>query len=201
MVRDAKTGKPLATANVAILDDKGNVIERRTTGADGKITYSIDCNRPYSIQASASKYENGTFMVNPTNGGEVMINADLRPIEEIIRPVEIVLNDIYFEYDKSNITKEAAFELDKAVEAMKNNPNMVVMVKAHTDNRGTDKYNMNLSNRRAKSTVQYIISKGIAKERISGQGYGESEPKVKCDKCTEEEHAKNRRSQFLIVKQ
>ena len=201
MVRDAKTGKALATATVSILDDKGNVIERRTTGADGKITYNIDCNRPYSIQASASKYENGTFMINPTNGGEVMINADLRPIEEIIRPVEIVLNEIYFEYDKSNITKEAAFELDKAVEAMKNNPNMVVMVKSHTDNRGSDKYNMNLSNRRAKSTVQYIISKGIAKERISGQGYGESEPKVKCDKCTEEEHAKNRRSQFLIVKQ
>ncbi|WP_026989853.1 OmpA family protein, partial [Flavobacterium subsaxonicum] len=104
-------------------------------------------------------------------------------------------------YNKSNITKEAAFELNKAVEALKANPNMVVMVKAHTDSRGTDQYNMSLSNRRAKSTVQYIISKGIAKARISGQGYGESEPKVKCTECTEEEHAKNRRSEFLIVKQ
>ena len=92
----------------------------------------------------------------------------------------MVLNDIYFEFDKSNITKEAAFELDKLVEAMKAYPDMVIMVKAHTDSRGSDKYNMGLSNRRAKSTVQYVISKGIAKERISGQGYGESEPKVKC---------------------
>ena len=77
---------------------------------------------------------------------------------------------------------------------------MVIMVKAHTDNRGSDQYNMNLSNRRAKATVQYAISKGIAKERISGQGYGESQPKVDCGaNCTEEEHAQNRRSEFVIV--
>ncbi|KGO95973.1 OmpA family protein, partial [Flavobacterium enshiense] len=69
-----------------------------------------------------------------------------------------------------------------------------------TDNRGTDQFNMNLSDRRAKATVQYVISKGIAKDRISGKGYGESEPKVQCDQCTDEEHAKNRRSEFMIVK-
>ncbi|KGO78937.1 hypothetical protein Q763_15605, partial [Flavobacterium beibuense F44-8] len=109
--------------------------------------------------------------------------------------------DIYFEFDKSNITKEAAFELDKLVEAMNNDKNMVIMVKAHTDNRGSAQYNMNLSNKRAKATVQYVISKGIAKERISGQGYGESEPKVDCkENCSEEQHAQNRRSEFIIVK-
>jgi outer membrane protein OmpA-like peptidoglycan-associated protein len=84
---------------------------------------------------------------------------------------------------------------------MKANPTMVIMAKAHTDNRGSDKYNMNLSNQRAKATVQYVISKGIARERISGQGYGESEPKVNCgENCTEEQHAQNRRSEFIIVK-
>ena len=84
---------------------------------------------------------------------------------------------------------------------MKANPAMVIMVKAHTDNRGSDAYNMALSDRRARSTVQYVISKGIAKERISGKGYGESEPKVACgETCTEEQHAMNRRSEFLIVK-
>ncbi|TWI09279.1 OmpA family protein [Flavobacterium cauense R2A-7] len=83
---------------------------------------------------------------------------------------------------------------------MKNNANMVIMVKSHTDNRGSDSFNMNLSDRRAKATVQYVISKGIAKDRIEGKGYGESEPKVQCDKCTTEEHAKNRRSEFMIVK-
>jgi outer membrane protein OmpA-like peptidoglycan-associated protein/tetratricopeptide (TPR) repeat protein len=200
-VRDSKTGKVLPGSRVAILDDKNNVIETRTAGADGKVDYSIDCNRAYTIQASFEGYANGSFPIAKTNGGTVNVAADLDPIEKIITPTEVVLNAIYFEFNKSNITKEAAFELDKLVEAMKANPNMVVMAKSHTDSRGSDKYNMTLSNARAKSTVQYIISKGIAKERISGQGYGESEPKVNCgENCTEEQHAQNRRSEFLIVK-
>lgn len=83
---------------------------------------------------------------------------------------------------------------------MKNNPNMVIFAKSHTDRRGGDKYNMNLSERRAQATVQYIISKGIDAARISGKGMGETEPKVACTSCTEAEHAQNRRSEFLIVK-
>ena len=201
LVRDAKTGKVLPGSRVAILDERNNVIETRIAAADGKVDYSIDCNRAYTIQASAEGYENGSFPIAATNGGIVNVPADLNPIEVIVQEKEVVLNAIYFEFDKSNVTKEAAFELDKLVEAMKANPNMVIMAKAHTDNRGSDQYNMSLSNRRAKSTVQYIISKGIAKERISGQGYGESEPKVDCkENCTEEQHAQNRRSEFLIVK-
>ena len=201
MVRDAKTGKPLASAQVAILDDRGNVIEARTAGIDGKVIYNIDCNRAYSIQASMAGYENGAFPIAATGGGQVEVMADLNPIEEIITIREVVLNDIYFEFDKSNITREAAFELDKLVEAMKSDADMVIMAKAHTDNRGSEQYNMSLSNRRAKATVQYVISKGIAKERISGQGYGESQPKADCkESCTEEEHAQNRRSEFIIVK-
>jgi outer membrane protein OmpA-like peptidoglycan-associated protein/YHS domain-containing protein len=201
MVRDANTGKALASARVAILDDRGNVIETRTAGADGKVTYEVDCERAYTIQASAEGYENNTFPIAKTRGGTVNISADLNPIEKIITKQEVVLNAIYFEFDKSNITKEAAFELDKLVEALKKKPEMVIMVKAHTDNRGSDAYNMALSNRRAKSTVQYVISRGIARERISGQGYGESQPKVDCGEgCTEEQHAQNRRSEFLIVK-
>jgi outer membrane protein OmpA-like peptidoglycan-associated protein/tetratricopeptide (TPR) repeat protein len=201
VARDAKTGKVLPGAKVAILDDRNNVIETRTAGADGKVDYSIDCNKAYTIQASADGYVNNSFPIAKTNGGIVNVAADLEPIEVIVTPTEVVLNAIYFDFNKSNVTKEAAFELDKLVEAMKANPTMVVMAKSHTDNRGSDKYNMTLSNNRAKSTVQYIISKGIAKERISGQGYGESEPKVDCkENCTEEQHAQNRRSEFLIVK-
>ena len=78
---------------------------------------------------------------------------------------------------------------------------MVILAKSHTDNRGSDKYNMNLSERRAKATVQYVISKGIAASRITGKGFGEIEPKVDCkENCTEEQHAQNRRAEFLIVK-
>lgn len=200
-VKDANTGQPLASAKVAILDEKNNVIETRTTGADGKITYAIDCDRAYTVQVAAEGYENNTFPIAKTNGGTVNIDASMSPIAKIITEEAVVLSDIFFEFNKSNITREAAFELDKLVEAMKSKPEMVIMVKAHADSRGSDQYNMRLTDRRAKSTVQYIISKGIAKNRISGKGYGESEPKVNCgDNCTEEQHAQNRRSEFLIVK-
>ena len=200
-VKDAVTGKAIAAAKVAILDDKGNVIETKTATNDGKTDYTVDCDRGYTIQASAEGYENGTFPVTQSSGGVVNVDAPLNPIAKIIKKGVVELNPIYFEFDKSNITKEAAFELDKLVEAMKSKPELVIMAKSHTDSRGSDQYNMSLSNRRAKSTVQYIISKGIAKNRISGQGYGESEPKVACgDNCTEEQHAQNRRSEFLIVK-
>jgi len=84
---------------------------------------------------------------------------------------------------------------------MKNNDMLTILVKSHTDNRGSDAYNLELSDRRAKSTVQYVISKGISANRISGKGYGESEPKIDCkENCTEEQFAINRRSEFLIVK-
>ena len=78
---------------------------------------------------------------------------------------------------------------------------MVIFAKAHTDNRGSDEYNLKLSDQRAKAVVQYVISQGISKDRITGQGFGETEPKVDCGaNCTEEQHAQNRRNEFKIVK-
>ena len=112
-----------------------------------------------------------------------------------------MLNPIYFDLDKSNITPKAAFELDKLVALMKKYPTMIIMAESHTDNRGDENYNLKLSERRAQSTVQYVISQGIASERISGQGYGESNPIVNCDtNCTTAQHQLNRRSEFIIVK-
>ena len=79
------------------------------------------------------------------------------------------------------------------------NPDMKIEVKAHSDNRGSDQYNLELSDRRARATVQYVISQGIDKSRISGKGYGESQLKIDCTDCTEEQHAVNRRTEFIIV--
>lgn len=199
--KNAKTGELLTGASVAILDEKNNVIETKYTTADGFVGYAIDCDKPYTLQVSKDGFVSKTIAVDKTpEGGIKPIEAALDPIDVIVTETEVILNDIFFEYNKSNITKAGAFELDKLVQVMKNSPEMVIMVKSHTDSRGTDSFNMNLSERRAKSTVQYVISKGIAKERISGKGFGESEPKVQCTDCTEEEHAKNRRSEFIIVK-
>lgn len=201
VVTDARTGAVLSNARVAILDAKKNVIETRNTNASGEVSYNIECNTPYSIQAAKDGYESGVFAIAASKGGKVRVDAALNPIDVIVTETEIVLKEINFEYNKSNITQEGAFELDKLVQVMKNNDKLVIMVKSHTDNRGSDKYNMDLSERRAKSTVQYVISRGIAASRISGRGYGESEPKVDCrEACTEEQHAQNRRSEFLIVK-
>lgn len=201
IVKDAKTGAILSGARVAILDDKKNVIETRTTAADGNVVYNVDCNKAFTLQVAKDGYESNTFPVAKTNGGVVNVAADLQPIDVIVTDIEIILKEIFFEFDKSNITQEGAFELDKLVQVFKNNDALVIMVKSHTDNRGSDEYNLNLSDRRAKATVQYVLSKGISKDKISGKGYGESEPKVDCkENCTEEQHAQNRRSEFLIVK-
>ena len=198
--KNAKTGELLSGASVAILDEKNNLIETKYTTADGFVGYAVDCDKPYTLQVSKEGFVSKTIPVSKKDGGDLPIVAELDPIDVIVTETEVILNDIFFEYNKSNITKEGAFELDKLVQVMKNSPEMVIMVKSHTDSRGTDKFNMNLSERRAKATVQYVISKGIAKDRISGKGYGESEPKVACERCSEEEHAKNRRSEFMIVK-
>jgi outer membrane protein OmpA-like peptidoglycan-associated protein/tetratricopeptide (TPR) repeat protein len=200
-VTDVNTGAILANASVAIVDDKSNVIATEMSNDKGEVTYKVECDKSYTIQASKEGYESNTFGVSKSKGETVTVAAALKPIEVIITETEIILNPIFFEYNKSNITKEGAFELDKLVEVMKANDKLVVLAKSHTDNRGSDVYNLNLSDRRAKATVQYVISKGIPAERIAGKGLGETELKVNCgEACTEEQHAQNRRSEFLLVK-
>lgn len=199
-VKDAKTGKSLDVASVMLLDEKQKTISSQTTALNGETSTGVLCYTSYSAQVSKSGYESGVFEVAKGENQQIIIDALLNPIMPIITEKEVVLQPIFFEYNKSNITAEGASELDKLVMVMNEYPNMVIFAKSHTDSRGSDRYNLNLSDRRAKATVQYLISKGIAKNRISGKGFGETEPKVKCENCTEEEHAQNRRSEFLIVK-
>jgi outer membrane protein OmpA-like peptidoglycan-associated protein/tetratricopeptide (TPR) repeat protein len=200
-VTNAKTGEILANASVSIVDEKRNVIATKTTNEKGEVSYDVECEKSYSVQASKDGFEGSSFGVAKTKGGQVKVDAALQPIDAIVTETEIVLSPIFFEYNKSNITQEGAFELDKLVQVMKSNDKLVILAKSHTDSRGGDAYNLSLSDRRAKATVQYVISKGIAKDRISGKGMGEIEPKVDCkEACTEEQHAQNRRSEFLIVK-
>ncbi|MGL2967591.1 OmpA family protein [Flavobacterium sp. XGLA_31] len=200
VVTDKKKGTVINEASVTILDTKGNAITTKQTNAEGKISFDVDCKKGYNFQVTAKNYETATFS-EVTKSGETVIPAELVPTSVIITDTEVILNPIYFEFDKSNITAQGAVELDKLVQVMNDNPKFVIFVKSHTDSKGTMEYNFNLSDKRAQSTVQYIISKGIAKERISGKGFGSSEPKVKCHgKCTDEEDAQNRRSEFLIVK-
>jgi outer membrane protein OmpA-like peptidoglycan-associated protein len=119
----------------------------------------------------------------------------------VVTDTEIYFNPILFEFNKYVITKQSKTILDKLVYIMNQNASMKIFIRAHTDSKGTAKYNLNLSEKRVQSTVNYIVSKGINATRISGKGFGESEPKIDCrDKCTADENFQNRRSEFLIVK-
>jgi len=201
VVTNAITTEVVEGATVVILDDKNNSIESKTSNAKGEVAYLLECEKEYHLQVTKEGYESGVFTIDKNKGGKLNVPAPLNPIEVIIQPTQIVLNPIYFEFNKSNVTQEGAFELDKLVQVMQSNPELVILAKSHTDNRGSATYNMNLSERRAKATAQYVISKGIAATRISAKGFGETEPTVDCkEACTEEEHAQNRRSEFLIVK-
>lgn len=200
-VLDEYTKEPISGARLELYDALENKLSTKTSGTDGKSTFIAACDNKHIIQGVAKDFESNAVTVEASKGGEINTTLLLRPIEEIIVEDQIILNPILFDYDKHNIKPQAAFELDKVVAIMKKYPNMIIKVESHTDSRGNDDYNLSLSERRAQATVQYIISQGIDSSRISGQGFGETRPKVNCgNNCTEEQHQINRRSEFIIIK-
>jgi outer membrane protein OmpA-like peptidoglycan-associated protein/tetratricopeptide (TPR) repeat protein len=200
VVANAKTGMLIAEAKVSILDEKNNIIQTQNSNEMGEVRFKTECDIPYQLQVTKELFVGNSFEVQKSKGPSIRIPAPLEPIETIITSNEIVLQPILFEFDKHNITQPGAFELDKLVQVMKSNEKLIIFVKSHTDSRGRSNYNLSLSDRRAQATVQYLISKGISSERITGQGFGENEPKVICETCSEVEFSRNRRSEFLIVK-
>lgn len=112
------------------------------------------------------------------------------------------VSNIHFDFDKAKILPQAEEVLDRVVKIMKDYPKLEIEIGSHSDARGTDRYNMDLSERRAAATLEYIVSKGVERNRITSKGYGESMPLNDCtepDVCTEEEYAKNRRSEFKVM--
>lgn len=201
-VLDGATGLPLGGATVSLYDGQGNRVVGRATDARGVAEFIVECDRDTGLEVVMDGFESRKVPVGGTREKEVSVTISLDPIETIVTDTEVVLNPIYFDFDRSNITAKAAFELDKLVQVMGRYPDMVIDVTAHTDSRGSDSYNLGLSDRRARTTVQYVISKGVDAGRIKGAGRGETEPRVDCGaNCTEDEHQMNRRSEFTIVKE
>ena len=199
-VRDSKTGLILDGAAVSIQDSEGNIFGTKISNSEGVVEYIIECDVDTKLVGSKIDYESGSTTVAGTSEEEVSAELLLTPIEEIILANKVILNPIYFDFDKSNITAKAAFELDNLVQLMNKYKSIIISAESHTDSRGSDSYNLSLSDRRAKSTAQYVISKGIDASRITGTGKGESAPSSDCDgRCNEEEHQLNRRSEFLIL--
>ncbi len=120
-------------------------------------------------------------------------------IDKIKLQQTLVVDNINYDYEKWDIRPDAALELDKIVEFLKDNPSISIELSSHTDSRGDDAYNMKLSQKRAETSKTYIVSKGIKAVRINSKGYGESKPLI-ADATTEEDFQKNRRTEFKIIK-
>jgi outer membrane protein OmpA-like peptidoglycan-associated protein/tetratricopeptide (TPR) repeat protein len=201
VVKNAKTGKVLADSRVVILDANKKFLDSKLSNKKGEVSYSVDYQKSYFIEVYKDGFITKSFPVSKIGKGVVNIDAVIVPLEVIVTEKEIILEPIYFKYNKSDITEQGAAELDKLVYVMSQNDKLVIYVKSHTDSRGSDKYNLDLSDKRAKATIKYIVSKGINADKISGKGFGESELKVPCGiRCTNEEHSLNRRSEFMIIK-
>lgn len=128
------------------------------------------------------------------------IKVEVKKDDDLFKVLK--LNPIYFDLDKHNIRPDAALELAKVVEVLKDCPRMKIDIRSHTDSRASDAYNLKLSERRAKSTAVWIIEQGIEASRITYKGYGETQLVNKCVngvKCSEEEHEENRRSEFIVL--
>ena len=214
-ITESAAGLPMADVNVTIKDLSKNVVvfEGKTTAAGEFIksftNYSLNQTMKMELKFEKEGYISKTmaFEKKLERSGNIKVNdiLDLK-LEKVQLGLDIGkiinLNTIYFDLGKADIRPDAAIELDKVVKAMNDNPNWKVEVGSHTDSRGAANANLSLSDKRAKSTAKYIISKGIDQSRISGKGYGEKKIINKCKdgvKCSDEEHQQNRRTEFKIV--
>ncbi|WP_034256631.1 OmpA family protein [Adhaeribacter aquaticus] len=201
--------REMADVRVTLLDAQGKRIEDARTPANGLVSFDLDTASTYSLLAE----RNGYFAARQaiTTVGKTPSQASLtKPLTEIrlsatltlnpiIKNKAIVVENIFYDLDKADIRPDAALELDKLVQTLRDNPKITIELSSHTDVRGKDAYNMDLSERRARSAVEYIISKGIEPARITAKGYGETRLVVKNAK-TEEEHQRNRRTEFKVTK-
>ncbi|PCH72757.1 MAG: flagellar motor protein MotB [Flavobacteriaceae bacterium] len=206
---DDANGLPLEGAKVSLMDRNGNEIAYFITKKDGYYEEYIDRDAQFSIQGSKEKYTSVTKTFNTFNQENkeaVTVNLDinivLKPIEDIIILAD--LDIIYFDLNQHYIRKDAAYELNKIVSLMRKYPGMVIRLESHTDSRAKDHYNLNLSERRAKATNDYIVKNGINQNRIIAyEGFGETRLVNHCSngvKCSEDEHQLNRRTEFVIIK-
>jgi outer membrane protein OmpA-like peptidoglycan-associated protein/tetratricopeptide (TPR) repeat protein len=202
IARDSITMEPLSAVKVELIDTSGKILKTVETDENGAYELEVECDEKYTIRGSKPDYKDELKEVNTsvTDSYENVTDLILQPL---IIDDEIVINPIFFDFDKWNIRTDAKYELENIVDVLREHPNMVIKIESHTDSRGSHRYNEKLSDRRAKSTQDYLLSRGIAPERIeSAIGFGETQPVNDCGRnCTEEEHQENRRSHFYIVKQ
>lgn len=209
VVTDKITGNIMPAALVSLLDENNIKLKELETNTDGSFVFEdLESTTKYIIRTEKEGYFNDISDIVTEDNQLVEVDVTMKKLKELI-----VIEDgirklktemIFFDFDRFNIRTDASNELDKLVEVMNEYPSMVIKIESHTDSRGKRAYNKYLSDKRAKSTREYIISKGIDPSRIeSAIGYGEERLLNECDgtvRCSSAKHQINRRSEFIIVK-
>ena len=209
VLKDSEKNDVIADGVIVLSDKTMKEVARQKTKADGSFAFEkVDCkDLYYYLRAEIGDYVTTEVKVDLSVEGDVFYEFMIKPREIAIdKDVDLakVLNikEIYFDLDKSDIRPDAAVELAKIVEVMREYPKMKIDIRSHTDSRGADSYNLKLSDRRAKATLEWIVKQGIERKRLTAKGYGETQLVNGCSNgvpCTDEEHQANRRSEFIIV--
>lgn len=209
IVTDATTNEVLTNVKITLLDDKFNKIAETTTDSKGYYEFlKLEPNTKFYIRTEKEGYNTKeTPVITGKEEGKTEVNIELEKTAQPIKPGDDIadvfkINLIYFDLDKWNIRPDAAIDLAKVLDVLEQYPTMKIDIRSHTDSRQTHAYNEKLSDRRAKSTMAWLVAKGISKNRLTAKGYGETQLVNKCADgvpCTEAEHQLNRRSQFIIT--
>ncbi len=195
---------PLSEAYVALYSGSRRIQEWKTK-QDGIYVAEIAFGEQYVLTASASGFLTASIIIDSPEL-ELTDTSDTRTIyqdiilDKIYYNKEIRLSNVYYEFDRWELTSDARLVVDTLAEMLRINPSIEIALSAHTDCRGDDDYNLTLSQRRAQSVVNYLITKGIDINRLEAVGYGESQPAEPClcASCTEAQHESNRRTTFMI---
>tara|TARA_R110002012_G_scaffold165970_3_gene328866 strand:+ start:1691 stop:3283 length:1593 start_codon:yes stop_codon:yes gene_type:complete len=206
-VLDKETLIALPNANIVLRDSENTILGTVKSDLKGNYKFNVLPFETYTISVEKDGFVPNAFDFDSNKGDSRSYkkNILLETIEAEIVEVEdeevIQIENILFEFDKSSLKEESTIALDKVYKVLMTHPEMIINLNAHSDQNGASSYNLKLSERRAASAKMYLINKGIDSSRIVSKGFGESKPLVDCkDKCTEEEDAKNRRVEFIIMK-
>ncbi|MBV8254861.1 MAG: OmpA family protein [Chitinophaga sp.] len=206
LITDCDTHQPLEGVTVTLLD----TVRERQVGkiildASGRYSFDIDPSKPYKLVAEKDNYftKSLRFRTDGMDNSDEMQNPSLCLTHyELEKP--IVLNNIYYDFGKATLRPESKVVLDTVVDMLNENPKLTIEMSAHTDSVGSDKFNNKLSQARAQSCVDYLISRGVSSSRLTAKGYGKSRPiapnSLPNHKDNPEGRQKNRRTEFKVLK-
>ncbi|BFP39691.1 OmpA family protein [Flavobacteriaceae bacterium GF1] len=206
-VRDRISNEILVGATVKIIDEENKEVSSTITDSKGAYVLALDCSKGNFVRALMEGYIPSEEFLPESYGKPRIVDFYLeRDVvtggfgDDLAKLLQ--LSTIYFDLNKYNIRPDAEIEIQKVIVAMEKYPSLKIKVNAHTDSRGNDAYNLWLSQKRAESTVDYMVSKGISRDRLEGEGFGEKLLLNECDdgiRCSREKHQLNRRSEFIIL--